>query len=245
MINKNTKKYIIFTRHGERTDHVGLTPKLYKFDPELTQKGIEQAKEIGAKLRQKLVNEMGIESDSIEIISSPFGRTLQTSKEIIKEIKPNTSDYISSVSSRDDKIYVNNLLSELIDASFCGEMPKDFLSIHTDSLILKEELEHINLHFMNELNKLPTIENIEECQHRMNLLIEEMVDCFFIKENKDAIVLVSHGTPIDLLNLNVQYPGPFGMKNICYCATFIHAYDSVKKEFQFIEKITPDEFNNK
>jgi broad specificity phosphatase PhoE len=243
MINQNTKKFIIFTRHGERTDHVGLTPKLYKFDPELTPRGVEQAKEIGAKLRQKLVIEMGIESDSIAIVSSPFGRTLQTSKEIVKELKPNISEYTSSTTTREDKIYVNNLLSELIDATFCGEMPKDFLSIHTDSLILKEELKHVNLHFMNELDKLPTLENIKECQYRMNSLVKEMVDCFFLKENKDAIVLVSHGLPIDLLNLNVQYPGPFGMQNICYCATFIHSYDSEKKEFEFVEKITPDEFN--
>lgn len=240
------KKYVICIRHGERTDHAGLIPNFYKFDPELTDKGKSQAKEVGLKLMQKLSNELNISTNSIAIISSPFGRTLQTSKEIFHSMaieNKSTSLYDITDQSNSQKLYVNNLLSELIEESFCGEFPKDFLTIYNNSKILEDEFKNINLHFMHHLDQLPTFESKEECQNRMEKMMDEVVDQFFHKENKDAIVLVSHGSPIDFINRNKNYPGPPGFKNICYCSTFIYSYDMEKKEFSFLEKITPDEFN--
>jgi len=242
------KKYIFCIRHGERTDHVGLIPKLYKFDPELTEKGKLQAKEVGLKLKQKLQNELNINSDSIVIISSPFGRTLQTSKQILHSITKNnaTDDHENLINQTETpKIYVNNLLSEIIEESFCGEFPKDFLTIYSNSQVLEEEFLGMNLEFMHQLDKLPTFETKEECQKRMELMMTEVIENFFYKENKDAIVLVSHGSPIDFINRNVNYPGEFGCQHICYCATYIYSYDMEKKEFCFEEKIMPDEFENK
>jgi broad specificity phosphatase PhoE len=253
-----SKKYVIIIRHGERADYAGNILKFYKFDPELTEKGKLQAEEVGNKLQIKLIEEYNLHPNSIAIVSSPFGRTLQTSIKIhdaiVNKASAKSDQSHLSVESVENasykicydtnKIYINNLLSELIEDSFCGETPKEFLTIYNNSELLQDELNNIKLHFMNELDKLPCFESLDECQKRVEILMSEAVEHFFIKENKDAIILISHGSPINLINTNIKYPGPLGMRKICYCATFIYTYNTIKNEFEFIEKMAPNEFNN-
>ena len=82
------KKFIIVMRHGERTDFSGFTPKFGEWDPELTKRGEEQAFKAG-NIISKQLQEMNLNSDStfIQVISSPFVRTIQTARNVIKGIK--------------------------------------------------------------------------------------------------------------------------------------------------------------
>src|SRR5688500_6656895 len=82
------KKYFIVMRHSERSDRVGLIPKLHKFDPELTDYGKRQAYEMGEIIRKKLFeseqNDFKLDPTKILFLSSPFARTLQTAKHFAK-----------------------------------------------------------------------------------------------------------------------------------------------------------------
>jgi broad specificity phosphatase PhoE len=65
------EKTVIFVRHGEGLHNVLETPnRLQIYDPELTEKGVKQAKVIGEKILQRFVPDA--------VIVSPLERTLHT-----------------------------------------------------------------------------------------------------------------------------------------------------------------------
>ena len=73
-------------RHGERSDHAGLVPNLGPCDPELTEKGSSQAYKMGQVLSQEISEFQKDSKGKILIISSPFARTLQTSKGVLNAL---------------------------------------------------------------------------------------------------------------------------------------------------------------
>jgi len=77
-------KRIIMIRHGESEGNVNHN--IYKTVPdnciELTEKGFEQAKEVGESLK-KIVGD-----EKIEIYLSPYQRTFQTSRMILNSLSP-------------------------------------------------------------------------------------------------------------------------------------------------------------
>ena len=81
--------YIFFVRHGEREDEIAQ-PKEHKiefpFDPSLTQKGKLQSQSAGLLIR-KFLQEKGVQDLPIQVISSPFLRTLQTASYLISALK--------------------------------------------------------------------------------------------------------------------------------------------------------------
>ena len=57
-------KAIIVMRHGERIDCISKSSQiLSEYDPELTEKGIEQAKDIGKQLKKSLNKEVNFFSN--------------------------------------------------------------------------------------------------------------------------------------------------------------------------------------
>jgi len=79
--------YII--RHGDRWDYQHPEWKETaerKGDPSLSSLGHEQARQAGGFLDQLFVQE-GIHADQITLLSSPFLRTIQTSNELLAEMK--------------------------------------------------------------------------------------------------------------------------------------------------------------
>lgn len=67
---------LILTRHGERIDRSNETQRSNKYDPELTQKGIELSKNIGTQIAKEF--QSYITSTGIKLYSSPFTRALET-----------------------------------------------------------------------------------------------------------------------------------------------------------------------
>ena len=79
------EKILILIRHGERIDRIGEIPKCGVMNPELTQKGKLQSFEAGNIIIDK-TKQYGIDinPDIIQIRSSPYMRTIQTSAQLIK-----------------------------------------------------------------------------------------------------------------------------------------------------------------
>jgi len=78
---KEEKKTSVFiVRHGERIDHIDekwIQMAKRPFDPGLSERGMQQAREVGEKLKK--------DGESIDYIyCSPFQRTLETATEIAK-----------------------------------------------------------------------------------------------------------------------------------------------------------------
>eukprot|EP01061_Rhynchopus_euleeides_P031877 TRINITY_DN52812_c0_g1_i1.p2 TRINITY_DN52812_c0_g1~~TRINITY_DN52812_c0_g1_i1.p2 ORF type:complete len:257 (+),score=68.01 TRINITY_DN52812_c0_g1_i1:75-845(+) len=80
---------VVVARHGERTDFVdpatwygSKAGKVRPWDPPLTTRGREQAREMGRRLRLKL-RDMRL-PDVQAVYASPFIRTIQTAEEAIK-----------------------------------------------------------------------------------------------------------------------------------------------------------------
>ena len=82
----NDIKLLIIMRHGERTDRAGGTPKCGTMNPELTEKGKLQSF-LASKLTIETIKKLGIKELSPELIqirTSPYMRTIQTSVQILK-----------------------------------------------------------------------------------------------------------------------------------------------------------------
>lgn len=79
-------KRVILVRHGESEGNVD--PNVYKEKPdnkiELTDKGSEQAREAGKRIKQIIGDEL------VQLIVSPFIRTVQTARNILESIKAQT-----------------------------------------------------------------------------------------------------------------------------------------------------------
>ena len=101
--------YIIFVRHGERSDNIDADDlqeirqvnrdffeSRIDHDPSLTPVGIAQASEAGEHFKKRIEsvqNELGIQFDEVRVESSPFLRCLQTASRIALQLRVN---YIST-----------------------------------------------------------------------------------------------------------------------------------------------------
>ena len=89
---KPNYKYLIMCRHGERADfanYFGDTDEkeMRDGDPQLTEVGIDQAKQTGEML-SKMLKDFNVKS--VKIYASPFVRTLQTAMCIADKIGVNS-----------------------------------------------------------------------------------------------------------------------------------------------------------
>lgn len=226
------KKLIICVRHGQRSDHVGLTPVLHINDPELTETGKQQAFEIGKMLKNKINEKYKLDKGKkILIVSSPFARTIQTSKQIMAGFE--------GAENVDKKIHIDHLLSEHIDYKFEGRWPKDFLSLYTrNSEFFEEEIKGIDFEFLNEKDLLPSLfEEEKDVYTRLNKLVECAVEKVLSREDVGAVVFVSHASPLDQLNKVLGHPGPYGWQLINYCSSFLYSYDLEGKTPMYMERL--------
>jgi len=215
MKNNLKDRLLIFIRHGERSDRVAdFIPTFHKFDPELTENGKRQASEIGSILSGYLLEKYP-SFNKIKIISSPFARTIQTSKNILKNL--------SSKHSIENNLYLNYYFSEYIKADFPSFDVSSFLVVKNQIPKLLLDLEDTNLIFSNEPKNiiLDNFENDEICKLRVLNGINDLLSNLK-NEEENVFIIVSHGDPINFINLEYGYPGPFGWRNIKYCNLFVY-----------------------
>jgi len=231
------KNLLIFIRHGERSDKVGRTPTFHKYDPELTENGKRQAFDIGKKLSNYLMNNYPL-FKNIEIISSPFARTIQTSKYILNGLI--TTDYPNIQNS----IKLNFYFSEYIKTEFPTFNFPIFLVVKNDIHKLLPDLHNTELIFHNEPNNIISqrYEDEEICHKRIQNGVKALLKNMIDDENK-VIIVVSHGDPINFVNIDYGFPGPFGWTNIKYCNSFIYNVeidkDQKSQNIMYIESFYP------
>jgi broad specificity phosphatase PhoE len=201
------EKHIIVLRHGERSDYAGLIPKLNRYDPELTDKGKKQALLTGELIKSHFGNMHDLK---IAALCSPFARTIQTAKNVIDAMGLNHD------------ILIDNSFSEYINHSFDNNHPINFLTVYNKIDELREDLGSTNLVYLDE--KLPVFENEEMVKDRIIKSLYRKVEKYFINENYDAIFIFTHGTPVNILNQELKFCGPFGMDYIKYCHTYIYKF---------------------
>lgn len=238
------KNLLIFIRHGERSDRIpGLTPTFNKNDPELTLNGKRQAYDIGLILSDYLFDNYPT-FNNINIISSPFARTIQTSKNILKGL--------SNKFSIDDCLNIDYYFAEYIKDEFPTHDYPTFLVVKNDINKLLPDLENTNLNYVNDPDNIISkkYEDDELCKSRISRGLENLWMNFENQKNKEnnVLIIISHGDPINFANIELGYPGPFNWRNIKYCNSFIYEIDFIedesgiiKRDVRYIDQLIPEQ----
>ena len=185
---KNDIKLLIIIRHGERTDRVGEIPKCGILNPELTEKGKQQSF-IAAKLTLDTIKKYGIKDISpnlIEIRTSPYMRTIQTSIQILKGFNLSFNN-----NNKLNKVYIDFDLKKRI---------KPNKKINKNELIYKTIDTYEN--FDNELKSIEFLgdkgdfslepETSEQCEKRSFKYVDTIIKNSLDKSENKILIIVGH-----------------------------------------------------
>jgi hypothetical protein len=104
---------------------------------------------------------------------------------------------------------------------------------------LLKDIEKENLIYLGDTSSLPNIiETKEFTSNRVTGILPILQENFLECEN-DVLILISHASPVDYLNIYSKYPGPFGYRHIKYCGSYIYLYDPETKLAKYIDTIIP------
>ena len=236
-MDTSTKHYVVLIRHGERSDFKGLTPQFGKLDPELTKHGEEQAYTAGQLLSDELLNQIKIDPKTakIQLISSPFVRTLQTSRNVLKGIIDKGVYHISPI------INIEYYLGEMVGEEFRDDYPLQSLKFLNQNDLFKEEFKHETFNvFSKDTSTLPNyVETEPMCEQRMKTYIEYLLPELSKNKEYNITLLISHGEPINEMNKHLGYKGPYGWRHIKYCNTFYYEIDTTLQQSVFLNNIIP------
>ena len=230
-MSKDLKKLIITIRHGERSDFSGLKPKFGTYDPELTKHGEDQGASAG-KLISKKLEEMGYPKEAkIQIFTSPFTRTIQTSRGILKGLKSENAFTIS------DTIKVDPNLCELINYEWNGHIPKNELNIMKSTKIFQDEFKDDKIEVIDTYDVMPGSEEDDDmCHDRLKKFMKRRIP-ELVKEGDTVSILVTHASPCSELNKVLGYPGPHGWSYIKYCYNFFFEINEEDNSTKYIDSI--------
>ena len=242
--NEKILKSIIIMRHGERIDCIDSQKNnqlLSEYDPELTEKGIRQAKDIGNQIKKSIKKEI----NTINVYSSPFTRTLMTGLNLVKKLN-----------LKKNNIFITNSLFEIASEN-------NFKYFPLNSLLINNKLRQKNLYekfILNDANKLNkcTFEKFkkDECGlkypeifndaiKRYNEITKVLFDEIAKNENNSLNVIVTHGYGVQVITEALFEK----MKNkdellkkedffVDYCTSYCFNFVS-NDEIKFIGRIEP------
>lgn len=225
-INSNTiqniNKLLIIIRHGERIDRIGEIPKCGIMNPELTEKGkiqsFEASKIIIENLKKYGIND--ISPNLIQIRSSPYMRTIQTSVQLIKGLNLIFSNNINDKNNKLNKVHIDFDLRKRIKPGkkFKNE---DFLYSSVDKYINFDE-EIKNVEFVGDKGEFPLNEETkDQCEIRSinyvnNILKKEIDD----KNNINKIfIIVGHRGPLKYILKKLGF-NLIDKRILDYCSKF-------------------------
>ena len=237
-------KSIIVMRHGERIDCVDSLKDnqiLSEYDPELTEKGIKQAKDIGNQIKKSLKKEINI----INIYSSPFTRTIMTGLNIAKKLK-----------LKNNNLYIVNPLFEIASENNFKYFPLNSLLIKNknqkkilyEKFILNyiKNLENFSFKELKEDNigiKYPEI--FEEAIERYNKIAEKLLNEIIKNENNSLNIIVTHGYGVQVIteyffNKTKNKEELFKKEDffVDYCTSYCFNFIT-NDEIKFIGRIEP------
>ena len=242
------KKILILIRHGERADQpLGKEkhkPKCGICDPELTENGVLQSFK-SANILLKELSKLGIknlDTNLVNIRSSPYMRTLQTAVHLIKGIK--NSLKISNDQNQLNKIYIDYGLREQLKKKKNYE--EDFLNFLSNEKFTDLDKEFKNVTFINEdkqnefsFDKEKTIEIFKRCRNYLYVDLQQKIN----KKYNDAkiFILITHSGPMQLYLYNLNYRGMVESDYI-YCGQFFFDISDGIKNAKFLSKAILPEF---
>lgn len=188
----------IFVRHGEATHNVAyreskndavFTEEKYK-DAPLTEKGIQEARDLANKLRDYIGDK------TVCIWSSPLTRAIQTAEELFEELNVG------------NEIYLHDGLLEFQDAYHkcnarisTGDLKKKFSTINTQLLpelpafwIQSEPAVHrkyrmkMVLQMIKEICLVDTVVIVSHKNALYSLLEKELGNCEFVEKSYDELL---------------------------------------------------------
>ena len=212
---KNDIKLLIIIRHGERTDRVGEIPKCGILNPELTEKGKQQSF-IAGKLTLETIKKYGIKDISpnlIEIRTSPYMRTIQTSIQILKGFN---LSFINN--NKLNKVYIDFDLKKRI---------KPNKKIDQNELLYKTVDTYAN--FDNELNNIEFLgdkgdfslepETSEQCEKRSFKYVDTIIKNSLEKSENKILIIVGHRGSLKYILKKLGYK-IIEKKILDYCSQF-------------------------
>ncbi len=220
----NIKKLLIIVRHGERIDRIGEIPKCGIMNPELTEKGKQQSY-LASKVIIEQLKKYGIKNEEIfpnfiQIRSSPYMRTIQTSAHLIKGLNSILSKNKNEGMDILNKIYIDFGLRKRIkpDKKF---NKKDYFYKSVDKYINFDE-EIKNIEFIGEKGEFPLEEETkEQCEKRSidyvnNILKKEFENK---NDNNKIIIIIGHRGPMKFILKKFGLDIP-EKKTLDYCTQF-------------------------
>ena len=246
---KCPNKAIIIMRHGERIDCVASklnTQLLSEYDPELTEKGVKQAKDIAKQLKKSLKKDI----NTINLYSSPFTRTLMTGLNIVKNLnlKNNNifvvNDLFEIASENNFKYFpLNHLL--INNKKEKNNLYQKFINRYLEDISdEKNNFEGIKL-FNKNTNELKYPEVFNEAIERYKKIAEKLFNEIENNDDNSLNIIVTHGYGVQVIT---EYF--FGKtKNekellakedffVDYCTSYCFNFVD-KKEIKFIGRIEP------
>ena len=212
---KNDIKLLIIIRHGERTDRVGEIPKCGILNPELTEKGKQQSF-IAGKLTLETIKKYGIKDISpnlIEIRTSPYMRTIQTSIQILRGFN---LSFINN--NKLNKVYIDFDLKKRI---------KPNKKIDQNELLYKTVDTYAN--FDNELNNIEFLgdkgdfslepETSEQCEKRSFKYVDTIIKNSLEKSENKILIIVGHRGSLKYILKKLGYK-IIEKKILDYCSQF-------------------------
>lgn len=236
--NKAIKNLLIIIRHGERIDHIGKRPTFHDFDPELTQKGKDQAFNLGNILVDYLQANFP-EHIKIKIYSSPFARTIQTSRYLL--------DSLSKNFEMENTININYYFSEIVaSCDFDDPNFPSFIVLRNNFELLEKDLQYTKLNFSNDSDGIISgnFESYTECSGRLTKGIKDLINNLNSdNQEKSVYIVVSHAEPINQMNIYLGYPGQKGWNNVKFCNAFIYEFQQTNidddEDFKYIHSVYP------
>lgn len=171
---------IYLVRHGESIQNVGINNELRIPDHAiyLTENGIKQAQEAGKFLERTLG---WVSPDNMVMWVSPYERTRQTAKEILRYIHPST-------------IKEDDMLTELQFGIF-DSIPKEVIK---DTFPAEWEHFQNNRRFNGKFYaRRPGGESPFDCEIRQKLFIDTLFRDFE-SDSKSHIIIVGHGAALNI-----------------------------------------------
>ena len=242
--NEPLMKSIIVMRHGERIDCIDElknNQELSEYDPELTKKGIKQAKDIGTQIKKSLKKEM----NTLNIYSSPFTRTIMTGINLAQKLN-----------IKKNNICIVNSLFEIASKNNFNYFPLNSLLINNKSNQKKLYEKYI----LNDANKLNNFtinefktnekgiqypENFNDAIKRYNEIAGMLFDEILKNENNSLNVIVTHGYGVQVIT-EFLFEKTNNKEDLLkkedffvdYCTSY--CFNFVKdKELKFIGRIDP------
>ena len=185
---KNNIKLLIIIRHGERTDRAGEKPKCGILNPELTEIGKQQSF-LAGKITIETIKKYGIKDitpNLIQIRTSPYIRTIQTSIQILKGF-----NLIFKDDNKLNKVYIDFDLRKRINPN---------KTINKNELLYKTVDTYEN--FDNELKGIEFLgdkgefslepETQEQCEKRSFNYVDTIIKNSLEKSENQILIIVGH-----------------------------------------------------